>query len=85
MKVQTKVHKEANKGDNLREKLIMKKRKQFLSGEGKSYSWDEVKDMTLTEKERQILSDLEDAIIQVNLHKEGKIKLNTLQEVLDKF
>ncbi len=36
----------------------------------------------LTAKERQILSDLDKSVKQVALHKKGKIKLKTLDEVL---
>jgi hypothetical protein len=36
----------------------------------------------LTAKEKQILSDLDEAVKQVTLHKKGKIKLKTLEEVL---
>lgn len=38
-----------------------------------------------TAKEKQILSDLDEAVAQVNLHKKGKIKLKTLQQVLDEL
>ena len=38
-----------------------------------------------TAKEKQILSDLEEAVEQVNLHKKGKLKLKTIQQVLDEL
>ena len=37
----------------------------------------------LTAKEKKILKGLEDAVVQVNLHKQGKIKLKTVQQVLN--
>jgi hypothetical protein len=36
----------------------------------------------LTPKEKKILSELDEAVEQVNLHKKGKIKLKTIQKVL---
>lgn len=36
-------------------------------------------------KEKKILADLERAASQINLHKKGKIKLKTLQQVLDEL
>ena len=38
-----------------------------------------------TDKEKQLLADLDDAVEQVNLHKAGKIKLKTIQQVLDEL
>lgn len=38
-----------------------------------------------TNKEKQILAGLEEAVEQVNLHKAGKIKLKTIQQVLDEL
>ena len=38
-----------------------------------------------TAKEKQILADLEESVKQVALHQKGKIKLKTLQEVLDEL
>jgi len=38
-----------------------------------------------TKKEKQILADLEEVVEQVNLHKAGKIKLKTIQQVLDEL
>ena len=38
-----------------------------------------------TSKEKKILADLDEAIDQVKLHQEGKIKLKTIQEVLDEL
>jgi hypothetical protein len=36
-------------------------------------------------KKKKILDDLEEAVAQVNLHKKGKIKLKTLQQLLDEL
>ena len=33
--------------DNLRKQLVMEERASYLKGEGKSFSWDEVKDMAI--------------------------------------
>ena len=38
-----------------------------------------------TAKEKKILSDLDAAVVQVNLHKKGKVKLKTIQQVLDEL
>ena len=38
-----------------------------------------------TAKEKEILKDLDDAVTQVNLHNKGKIKLKTVQQVLDEL
>ena len=38
-----------------------------------------------TAKEKKILSDLDAAVVQVNLHKKGKLKLKTIQQVLDEL
>lgn len=38
-----------------------------------------------TSKEKKILADLDEAVNQVKLHQEGKIKLKTIQEVLDEL
>jgi len=38
-----------------------------------------------TAREKEILADLEESVKQVNLHKEGKIKLKTIQELLDEL
>ncbi len=37
----------------------------------------------LTAKEKKILADLEKSVKQVALHKKGKTKLKTIQQVLD--
>lgn len=39
----------------------------------------------LNAKEKKILKGLEDAIEQVNLHKQGKIKLKSIQQVLNEL
>ncbi len=38
--------------DDLRKQLVMEERASYLKGEGKSFSWDEVKDMA-TDKEKR--------------------------------
>lgn len=38
-----------------------------------------------TAKEKKILADLDKAVEQVKLHKAGKIKLKTIQELLDEL
>ena len=38
-----------------------------------------------TAKEKKILDDLDQAVAQVNLHKKGKTKLKSLQQVLDEL
>ncbi len=37
---------------NLRKKLIQEERQKYLQGEGKSFSWQEVKDMALNKDRR---------------------------------
>ena len=39
----------------------------------------------LTAREKKILEGLEEAVEQVNLHKKGKGKLKTIQQVLDEL
>jgi hypothetical protein len=41
--------------DKQRLKLIQKERENYLSGEGRSYSWDEVKEMALSKEKRNAL------------------------------
>ena len=38
-----------------------------------------------TAKEKKILKDLEKSVAEVKLHQEGKIKLKSLQQVLDEL
>lgn len=38
--------------DVLRRKLIQSEREKYLRGEGKSYSWDEVKQMAVNKEKR---------------------------------
>lgn len=38
-----------------------------------------------TAKEKKILADLDKAVEQVKLHKAGKIKLKTIQQLLDEL
>ena len=44
-----------------------------------------VEPVKFTNKEKQILADLDEAVKQVNLHKTGKIKLKTIQQVLNEL
>lgn len=44
-----------------------------------------VESKNFTAKEKKILSGLEEAVAQVNLHKKGKVKLKTIQQVLDEL
>jgi hypothetical protein len=44
-----------------------------------------VKPKNFTTKEKQILSNLDEAVTQVKLHKKGKVKLKTLQEALNEL
>jgi hypothetical protein len=39
-------------GDDLRKPLVMEERASYLKGEGKSYSWDEVKEMAMNKEKR---------------------------------
>jgi hypothetical protein len=38
--------------DDLRKQLVMEERASYLKGEGKSYSWDEVKEMAMNKEKR---------------------------------
>jgi len=38
--------------NDLRKQLVMEERVAYLKGEGKSYSWDEVKDMAVNKEKR---------------------------------
>ena len=38
--------------DDLRKQLVMEERAKYLKGEGKSFSWDEVKDMAIDKEKR---------------------------------
>jgi hypothetical protein len=44
-----------------------------------------VESSKFTAKEKKILSELDEAVEQVNLHKKGKIKLKTIQQVLNEL
>ncbi len=44
-----------------------------------------VEPRNFTAKEKKILTDMDDAVEQVNLHKKGKIKLKSIQQVLDEL
>ena len=46
---------------------------------------DPAENKKLTLKEKKILKELEDAVVQVNLHKQGKIKLKSIQQVLNEL
>ncbi len=39
----------------------------------------------LTVKEKEILDSIEESVHQVKLHREGKIKLKTMQQLLDEL
>jgi len=41
--------------DAQRKKLIQSEREKYLNGDGKSYSWDEVKEMALNKEKRHAL------------------------------
>jgi L-lysine 2,3-aminomutase len=43
--------------DDLRKQLVMEEREKYLKGEGKSFSWDEVKDMAVNKEKRDGLSN----------------------------
>ena len=45
----------------------------------------EVVEPSKKEKKKKILNDLEEAVEQVNLHKKGKVKFKTIQEVLNEI
>ena len=49
----------------------------------KSFSF--VKAETLTETKAQILKNLKDSVKEVNLHKQGKIKLKTAEQLLNEL
>jgi hypothetical protein len=38
--------------DDLRKQLVMEERATYLNGEGKSFTWDEVKNMALNKEKR---------------------------------
>ena len=38
--------------DDLRKQLVMEERASYLKGEGKSFSWDEVKEMATNKEKR---------------------------------
>jgi len=44
--------KEDTDTDDLRKQLVMEERAKYLKGEGKSFSWDEVKDMAVNKEKR---------------------------------
>ena len=46
----------ANTSDS-RRKLILQEREDYLQGKGKSYSWNEVKDLATNPKERNGIQD----------------------------
>jgi hypothetical protein len=66
---------------------IKNKRKMpFLKELIKSLDFVEiVEPKKYTAKEKKILADLEEAVEQINLHKKGKVKLKTIQQVLDEL
>ena len=38
--------------DDLRKQLVMEERAKYLKGDGKSFNWDEVKDMAVNKEKR---------------------------------
>jgi len=44
--------KEANDTNDLRRQLVMEEREKYLKGEGRSFSWDEVKEMAINKGKR---------------------------------
>ena len=42
-----------------------------------------IEPLKFTSKEKQILADIETSVDQINLHKKGKLKLKTIQQVLN--
>ncbi len=45
-------YKEADNIDESRKQLVMEERAKYLKGEGKSYSWEEVKNIALSKDRR---------------------------------
>lgn len=48
--VEIKNNEEEKNDDDLRKKLVIEERERYLAGVGKSYSWEEVKDMAINKK-----------------------------------
>jgi hypothetical protein len=46
------VHLKSEDSDDLRKQLVMEERASYLKGEGKSYTWDEVKEMAISKEKR---------------------------------
>jgi hypothetical protein len=71
------------------EQLILNIKKKekipFLKELLKHMDFVEVVESSKKEKKKKILNDLEEAVEQVNLHKKGKVKLKTLQQVLNEL
>ena len=71
------------------EQLILNIKKKekipFLKELLKHMDFVEVVEPSKKEKKKKILDDLEEAVEQVNLHKKGKAKLKSLQQVLDEL
>lgn len=43
--------------DDLRKQLVMEEREKYLKGEGKSFNWDEVKEMAINKQKRDGIQD----------------------------
>jgi hypothetical protein len=44
-------------GDDLRKQLVMEERANYMKGEGKSFSWEQVKDMAINKEKRDGLQN----------------------------
>ena len=49
----TRVQLKSEGADELRKQLVLEERASYLKGEGKSFTWDEVKDMATNKEKRQ--------------------------------
>jgi len=52
---------------------------------GKVIATDTEKKLTRAAKKKQILDDLEESVRQVKLHQEGKIKLKSIDQLLNEL
>lgn len=60
--------------DDLRKQMVMEERATYLKGEGKSFSWDEVKDMGDTRKIKLSADQLKMVEQEKEKHLKGKSK-----------
>jgi hypothetical protein len=60
--------------DDLRKQLVMEERASYLKGEGKSFNWDEVKDMADTKKFKLSADQLKLVEQEKEKHIKGKSK-----------